>query len=78
MKDWIKRLLGEWDNALGAHAGFEEAELCELLGRYFDRTVSVSESYYAIKWKKYQRMINLFKKYSLDKVVLPSIYVLAK
>ncbi len=77
VKDWIKRLLGEWDNALGAHAGFYETELCDLLGRYFDRTVSVSDFYYSMKWKKHEKMLNILKRFSLDKVMLPSVYVLA-
>lgn len=78
VKDWTKRLLGEWDNALGAHAGFYENELCDLLGRYFDCTTSVSEFYYSMKWKKYEKVLNFLKRHSLDKVMLPSIYVLAR
>lgn len=78
IKDWMKRLLGQWDNALGAHAGFYEKELCDLLGRYFARTESVSDFYYAMKWKKYDKMLKLFKRYSLEKIVLPSIYILAR
>ncbi len=78
VKDWTKRLLGEWDNALGAHAGFDEGELRELLGRYFDRTTTVSDFYYSIKWKKYERTLRMLKRLSLDKLVLPSVYVLAK
>lgn len=78
IKDWTKRLLGEWDNALGAHAGFYEKELCDLLGRYFDSTTSVSDFYYSIKWEKYEKVLNIIKRFSLDKVMLPSVYVLAR
>ena len=76
-KDWGKRLKGEWDNALGAHAGFREDELSGLLATHFRHPVSVTHFYYAAKWSKHQFMLKLLSIFSLDKVLMPSVYMLA-
>ena len=77
VRDWSKRLQGEWDNSLGAHAGFREAELTKQLARFFSRIVPVTRFYYTTKWSKYQSILKLVFKFSLDKIMLPSLYVLA-
>lgn len=77
IKDLLKRIKGEWDNALGAHAGFREDELSGLLGEQFTRVVPVTKYYYSAKWSKYDRLLRWIEKLSLDKIVVPSVYVLA-
>lgn len=77
VQDWIKRLKGEWENARGAHAGFGEEELVNMFARHFRLTVSVSCNYYGAKWPKYQAVLSLLSRLSLDKRMMPSVYVLA-
>ncbi len=76
-KDMLKRIKGEWDNALGAHAGFDEEELSNLLSQHFTRVVPVTKYYYSVKWSQYDRLLHWIEKLSLEKVVAPSVYVLA-
>jgi len=75
--DIIKRLKGEWDNALGAHAGFKEQELSQMLGKYFRQTVPVTHYYYSAKWQKYERLLRLLETLWIDKILMPSVYMLA-
>jgi SAM-dependent methyltransferase len=77
VKDWLKRLRGEWENALGAHAGFDEQELKLLLSEHFNQTIPVSADYYTSKWRKHERMIKLLSTWSVDKFFMPSVYMLA-
>ena len=77
IKDWHKRLRGEWDNALGAHAGFDEQELMMLLSEHFSQTIPVSADYYKSKWRKYERVLKLLSTWSVDKLLMPSVYMLA-
>jgi SAM-dependent methyltransferase len=75
--DIIKRLKGEWDNSLGAHAGFKESELSHMLGMHFRNAVPVTRYYYSAKWKKYDRLLRFMQTLWIDKVLMPSVYVLA-
>ncbi len=75
--DIIKRLKGEWDNALGAHAGFKEGELSRMLGKHFRQAVPVTRYYYSAKWKKYEKLLRLMETLWIDKILMPSVYVLA-
>lgn len=75
--DIIKRLKGEWDNALGAHAGFKEQELSQMLGKHFRQAVPVTRYYYSAKWKKYERLLRLLETLWIDRILMPSVYVLA-
>ena len=75
--DLIKRLKGEWDNTLGAHAGFKEGELSQMLGDHFRYAVPVTRFYYSAKWKKYERLLRFMQTLWIDKILMPSVYVLA-
>ncbi len=75
--DIIKRLKGEWDNALGAHAGFNEKELSQMLRAHFRDAVPVTSYYYSVKWKKYDRLLRIMHSLWIDKVLMPSVYILA-
>ena len=75
--DIIKRLKGEWDNSLGAHAGFKEDELSQMLGTQFRHAVPVTRYYYSAKWKRYERLLRLMQTLWIDKILMPSVYVLA-
>lgn len=77
VNDLIKRFKGEWENALGAHAGFYEEELAALLGAHFRRILPVTRFYYYSKWQKYQKWLLILEALSLDRRLMPSVYVLA-
>ncbi|RPH94564.1 MAG: class I SAM-dependent methyltransferase [Calditrichaeota bacterium] len=77
LKDIIKRVQGQWENELGAHAGFKEDELIRLLSPFFTQVFPVSSNYYAAKWQKHQKWLRLIEKISLDRLLFPAVYVVA-
>ncbi|MDR2233236.1 MAG: class I SAM-dependent methyltransferase [Tannerella sp.] len=44
--DWCKRVTGQWDNALGAHAGFTVKELQKMCKAAFGDAHDISTDYY--------------------------------
>jgi SAM-dependent methyltransferase len=77
VNDLVKRFKGEWENALGAHAGFNEEELASLLSAHFQRIEPVTRFYYYSKWQKYIKWLRILETLSLDRRLMPSVYVLA-
>lgn len=58
LRDFCHRLLGKFENRLGAHAGFSAAELKSHLGEHFASTTLITEPY--LRFKYGERMPNLF------------------
>jgi ubiquinone/menaquinone biosynthesis C-methylase UbiE len=50
LADWRARLRGRFENALGAHAGFERRELVNLLQEHFDSIEVLTEAYIRFKY----------------------------
>lgn len=76
--DWKDRLTGRFKNELGAHAGFTEKELEKLMGQNFRFIRTVTPMYYDLKWPRMRPLISFARKLSLDKKILPSVYVVGK
>ena len=73
--DWKYRLTGRFKNELGAHAGYTEKELQQLMGQNFRFIKPVTPMYYDLKWPKMRPLISFTRQLSLDKILLPSVYV---
>ena len=50
LTDWKARLLGEFNNESGAHAGFERLELIRLLREHFSNVELLTEGFFRFKY----------------------------
>jgi SAM-dependent methyltransferase len=75
--DWGMRLRGRWSNEQGAHAGFTERELADLVHRAFGRAESVSLPYYLSKYPRLAAMWRTSFRLGLGHLIAPSVYVRA-
>ncbi len=75
--DWKYRLAGRFENRYGAHAGFGEKELEQMLNKYFTEVKPVSDLYYNAKENLFSSIFQFARKLRIEKKVIPSIYVLA-
>ena len=75
--DWKYRLAGRFENRYGAHAGFREEELEQMLSRYFTDVRPVSDLYYNTKENYFSSIFRFAKKLRVEKKIIPSVYVLA-
>ncbi len=75
--DWKKRITGKWQNKF-AHAGFSETELSKLLQKYFKDVKPVTHLYYSEKWPKLKNILQSIQMTKIDRVVLPSVYVIGR
>lgn len=50
LRDFYHRLTGQFENRLGAHAGFSASELQNLLAQYFASTTLITEPYLRFKY----------------------------
>lgn len=73
--DWKYRLTGRFRNESGAHAGYTEKELQRLMWRNFRFVRSVTPMYYDLKWPRMRPLISVTRQLSLDRRLLPSVYV---
>jgi SAM-dependent methyltransferase len=76
IRDWKYRLMGKFDNRLGAHAGFDEKELEGLLKTHFEKVICVTDRYYYYKWPCLKSLFRFLGRLSIDRYVLPSVYFL--
>jgi ubiquinone/menaquinone biosynthesis C-methylase UbiE len=67
IRDFYHRLIGKFENRLGAHAGFAAAELQTLLERHFVSVTLITESY--LRFKYGERL----PKFLLNGVLAPGI-----
>ena len=75
--DWKYRLSGRFENRYGAHAGFREKELEQMLNKYFAEVRPVSDLYYFAKENYFSSIFQFAKKLGVEKKIIPSVYVLA-
>jgi ubiquinone/menaquinone biosynthesis C-methylase UbiE len=74
LKDFAKRVKGQWSNEDGAHAGFTQHELMELCRAAFGgNPISVADTYYE---KIYGRLASGIRGAHLSSLVYPCVYVL--
>ena len=52
--DWRKRLTGRFRNELGAHAGFTQGELRDMLDTCFGVVEDETSAYYALLHQRYK------------------------
>ena len=74
LMDWWKRLRGQWENDKGAHAGFTDRELADLLVLRFSRVESVSLSYYLGKYPGLAGFWRASFRLGLHRFLAPSVY----
>jgi SAM-dependent methyltransferase len=66
-RDFYHRLIGKFENRLGAHAGFAAEELKSLLGGYFASVSLITESYLRFKYS------DRLPKFFLNGLLAPSV-----
>jgi SAM-dependent methyltransferase len=78
--DYRARLQGRFRNECGAHAGFTQSELSNLLARRFTDVESLTADYLNFKYgdRLPKSFLNLVCSKSLIDVAAPSVYALAK
>lgn len=78
--DYKARLKGKFRNELGAHAGFTERELSELLGRRFVSIEFLTREYLQFKYadRLPKALMNPICARPLIEVAAPSVYALAR
>jgi SAM-dependent methyltransferase len=72
--DWRDRLLGRFDNASGAHAGFSSPELRALLLLSFQSADELTDHYYLALYSRRARIISTLVKTGLSRFAFPSVY----
>lgn len=74
LADWGKRLAGRWSNEQGAHAGFTERELGDLIAASFARADCVSQAYYRGKYPGLVRLWRAAFRFGFARFLVPSVY----
>ena len=72
--DWKARLRGEFENHLGAHAGFTSAELHRLLSAVFPAVEEKTREYFSTVYSNHQTLLNLIESSGLSRFIYPSVY----
>jgi ubiquinone/menaquinone biosynthesis C-methylase UbiE len=72
--DWKAMLLGRFRNEYGAHAGYSQRELHDILLQHFPTARDVSVEYYRLLYPKFTRVICGIVSTGLSGIVFPSIY----
>jgi len=75
-RDLKYRIMGRFSNEHGAHAGFRESVFVDILAKYFSKVIPVTDEYYFVKWKKYQKFQRWLWHTRLGNIIWPSVYVL--
>ncbi len=75
LDDWKMRLLGRWDNAEGAHAGFTRTELARIVERAFGRAEDHTFAYYDRLYARHQAVLRALSRAGLADLALPAVYV---
>jgi Methylase involved in ubiquinone/menaquinone biosynthesis len=74
LADWQKRIIGEFRNESGAHAGFVAREMKELLEVSFQTPEDITKLYYLRLYSKYEMYLKVTSLLKLDSFLFPSIY----
>lgn len=80
LADYTARLRGRFRNELGAHAGFSERELRELMDRHFTDHRSLTSEYLHFKYGRRvpDALMHVVADTPISAVVAPGIYALAR
>jgi ubiquinone/menaquinone biosynthesis C-methylase UbiE len=74
LADWKARFKGEFENKLGAHAGFTHRELYKLLNEVFSKTEDQTDEYFSTVYQNHTKLINLIQKSGFSRRIYPSVY----
>lgn len=72
--DWRMRLTGKFENKLGAHAGFTQKELGDLLRSVFATVDDRTFEYFTRIYPGKRRLIESIEKSGLSRPLYPSVY----
>jgi ubiquinone/menaquinone biosynthesis C-methylase UbiE len=72
--DYRKRLAGQFENRLGAHAGFSEKEFILLSSQFFHCTIPVRNQYMLLKYQSIAESIKLMMITRAAEFLFPSNY----
>lgn len=78
LRDYKMRALGQFRNALGAHAGFSHDEFASLSSNIFNSIYPVHYEYMSLKYPKYKKAIDLITKLQIEHIIFPSLYYVCK
>lgn len=76
--DWKAMIRGKFRNELGAHAGFSEGELRNMLSYNFSEVKNVSQEYYEEIYSTKKNYISWLYKLRINVFLLPAVYFIAK
>lgn len=72
--DWKARLKGQFENALGAHAGFTAKELQMLLSENFSQVTNMTETYFSEIYSNRKSLMKLIARSPVSQFIYPSVY----
>ncbi len=72
--DWKARLKGQFENALGAHAGFTSKELYSLLSENFSEVNDMTRTYFSEIYENRQSLMKLIASSGISNLIYPSVY----
>ena len=72
--DWKARLKGEFENDLGAHAGFTAKELYSLLSENFPEVKDMTRTYFSEIYENRQLLMKLIASSGISRFIYPSVY----
>jgi len=75
MADWKKRILGEWENEMGAHAGFTSGVLKQLCINAFGSAHLISDQYYTRLGGRTAKIASFFSMLGISKFLYPCVYI---
>ena len=76
--DWRARLRGRFRNEHGAHAGFSEPELANMLRGVFPFVTSITRSYYHELYPEFRWVVETLWVGRAYRLVMPAIYFLCR
>jgi ubiquinone/menaquinone biosynthesis C-methylase UbiE len=78
LADWKARARGSFTNEEGAHAGFSQSELRQLLSPWFRDIEPMTRRYYAAVHGRLRVAVDLLARTGCGNVLFPSVYFLAR
>ena len=74
IKDWLDRLMGRFENELGAHAGFRSEEFAAMCRGDFSEVKPVTNDYMRLKYGSQSGVVRMLIWSGLARVAFPSCY----
>jgi ubiquinone/menaquinone biosynthesis C-methylase UbiE len=78
LQDWKLRIMGKFENRLGAHAGFTKEELIEDLRPFFSAIENKTDAYYFYKYTNNIFVKMIIRMGFLKRYLWPSLYFICK